>query len=86
MPSTRKQRREVIRVPRGETALPEFDRGAVPEGLVTRRTLREMGLSPGGNRGPVAILIPVYGRPDATDRISGLFEQQDRHAFPHPGL
>ncbi|MFI5808396.1 RRQRL motif-containing zinc-binding protein [Streptomyces sp. NPDC051561] len=34
----------------------EFDRGAVPEGLVTRRQLRDMGLSPGGNRGPVAIL------------------------------
>ncbi|WP_435239965.1 RRQRL motif-containing zinc-binding protein [Streptomyces sp. YPW6] len=56
MPRTRKQRREVIRVPRGATALPEFDRGAVPEGLVTRRALREMGLSPGDNEGPVAIL------------------------------
>ncbi|MFE9700565.1 RRQRL motif-containing zinc-binding protein [Streptomyces sp. NPDC006270] len=56
MPRTRKQRREVVRVPRGETALPEYDRGAVPEGLVTRRALRDMGLSPGNNRGPVAIL------------------------------
>ncbi|WP_331735786.1 hypothetical protein OG333_37530 (plasmid) [Streptomyces anulatus] len=34
----------------------EYDRGAVPEGLVTRRALRDMGLSPGDNRGPVAIL------------------------------
>ncbi|MFC4465226.1 RRQRL motif-containing zinc-binding protein [Streptomyces xiangluensis] len=34
----------------------EFGRGAVPEGLVTRRQLRDMGLSPGGNNGPVAIL------------------------------
>ncbi|MFD3976206.1 RRQRL motif-containing zinc-binding protein [Streptomyces cyaneofuscatus] len=56
MPRTRKKRREVTRVPRGATALPEFDRGAVPEGLVTRRALREMGLSPGDNEGPVAIL------------------------------
>ncbi|MFJ3973494.1 RRQRL motif-containing zinc-binding protein [Streptomyces parvus] len=56
MPRTRKQRREVARVPRSLAALPEFDRGAVPKGLVTRRALREMGLSPGDNEGPVAIL------------------------------
>jgi hypothetical protein len=37
----------------------EFDRGWVPEGLVTRRQLRDKGLSPGGNDGPVAIRIPT---------------------------
>jgi hypothetical protein len=58
MPRARKKRRprEVKRVPRSDAMLPEFDRGAVPEGLVTRRQLRDMGLSPGGNDGPVAIL------------------------------
>lgn len=34
----------------------EYDRGTVPEGLATRRALREMRLSPGANQGPVAIL------------------------------
>ncbi|MFE5372788.1 RRQRL motif-containing zinc-binding protein [Streptomyces mirabilis] len=34
----------------------EYERGAVPEGLVTRRQLRDLNLSPGGNRGPAAIL------------------------------
>ncbi|MFF7976862.1 RRQRL motif-containing zinc-binding protein [Streptomyces sp. NPDC007905] len=34
----------------------EFDRGAVPGSLATRRKLRVMGLSPGDNDGPVAIL------------------------------
>ncbi|WP_405512321.1 hypothetical protein [Streptomyces canus] len=34
----------------------EHDRGAIPEGLATRRQLRDMGLSPGDNDGPVAIL------------------------------
>ncbi len=53
----RRRRREVTRIPRDQAALPEYDRGTtVPEGLVTRRTLREMGLSPGRNQGPVAIL------------------------------
>ncbi|MFE0358053.1 RRQRL motif-containing zinc-binding protein [Streptomyces nigra] len=45
--------------PPSESANPlvsEYDRSTVPEGLVTRRQLREMGLSPGGNEGPVAIL------------------------------
>ncbi|MFB6656829.1 RRQRL motif-containing zinc-binding protein [Streptomyces microflavus] len=56
MPRTRRKAREVMRVPRSEALLPEYDRGTVPEGLVTRRTLREMGLSPGDNQGPVAIL------------------------------
>ncbi|MEU6602378.1 RRQRL motif-containing zinc-binding protein [Streptomyces flaveolus] len=56
MPRTRKKRRgEVKRVPRSDAALPEFDRRACPEGLVTRRQLRERGLSPGGH-GPVAVL------------------------------
>ncbi|MFF4963199.1 RRQRL motif-containing zinc-binding protein [Streptomyces sp. NPDC001222] len=36
--------------------LSEFDRGTVPKILVTRRQLRDIGLSPGGNDGPVAIL------------------------------
>ncbi|MFD9794237.1 RRQRL motif-containing zinc-binding protein [Streptomyces sp. NPDC059070] len=58
MPRPRKKRcrREVTRVPRGDAGLPEYDRGTVPEGLVTRRQLRDMQLSPGGNQGPVAIL------------------------------
>ncbi|MGW4758483.1 RRQRL motif-containing zinc-binding protein [Streptomyces chartreusis] len=58
MPRSRKKRRrrEVTRVPRENATLPEYDRSTVPEGLVTRRQLREMCLSPGGNRGPVAIL------------------------------
>ncbi|GGM19941.1 RRQRL motif-containing zinc-binding protein [Streptomyces chartreusis] len=58
MPRPRKKRRrpEVTRVPRSDAALPEYDRSTVPEGLVTRRQLREMGLSPGDNEGPVAIL------------------------------
>ncbi|MFF5257146.1 RRQRL motif-containing zinc-binding protein [Streptomyces leeuwenhoekii] len=43
------------RVPRNNATLPEFDRRACPEGLVTRRQLRERGLSPGGH-GPVAVL------------------------------
>jgi hypothetical protein len=63
MPRPRKKRRrEVKRIPRSMATLPEFDRGAVPDGLVTRRQLRDMNLSPGdnrspdGSRGPVAIL------------------------------
>jgi len=58
MPRPRKRRRprEVKRVPRSDALLPEYDRTAVPEGLVTRRQLRDMGLSPGDNEGPVAIL------------------------------
>ncbi|MEV6049208.1 RRQRL motif-containing zinc-binding protein [Streptomyces xanthochromogenes] len=58
MPRTRKRRprREVVKAARSDASLPEFDRGAVPPGLVTRRALRAMNLSPGGNRGPAAIL------------------------------
>ncbi|MFI1557613.1 hypothetical protein [Streptomyces globisporus] len=57
MPRTRRKRpHKVARVPRSNALLPEYDRGAVPEGLVTRRALRVMGLSPGDNTGPVAIL------------------------------
>ncbi|MEU5599213.1 RRQRL motif-containing zinc-binding protein [Streptomyces sp. NPDC020298] len=52
----KKHRREVNRVPRNAALLPEYDRGAVPEGLVTRRQLRDLNLSPGDNDGPVAIL------------------------------
>ncbi|CAM5523668.1 MULTISPECIES: RRQRL motif-containing zinc-binding protein [Streptomyces] len=56
MPRPRKRRRrEVTRVPRSEARLPEFDRRACPDDLVTRRQLRERGLSPGGH-GPVAVL------------------------------
>lgn len=54
MPRTRRKRPH--KVPRSEALLPEHDRGTVPEGLATRRALREMGLSPGDNTGPVAIL------------------------------
>ncbi|MBZ6204700.1 hypothetical protein KVH17_34080 [Streptomyces olivaceus] len=56
MPRPRKKRRrEIKRVPRSTATLEEFDRCACPEGLVTRRQLRELGLSPGGH-GPVAVL------------------------------
>jgi hypothetical protein len=42
-------------VPRSDATLPEYDRRSCPKGLVTRRQLREKGLSPGGH-GPVAVL------------------------------
>src|SRR5690606_9423945 len=51
----KKRRREVKRVPRSDATLPEFDRRACPEDLLTRRQLRERGLSPGGHS-PVAVL------------------------------
>ncbi|MEU2271966.1 RRQRL motif-containing zinc-binding protein [Streptomyces olindensis] len=51
----RTRRREIKRVPRTDAALPEYDRGALPEGLLTRRQLRAQGLSPGGHD-PVGIL------------------------------
>ncbi|WP_324607913.1 RRQRL motif-containing zinc-binding protein [Streptomyces sp. Tu6071] len=51
----RKRRREARRVPRSDAHLPEYDRGDCPEGLLTRRQLRDLGLSPGGH-GPVAVL------------------------------
>uniref|UniRef100_UPI002F9196DC RRQRL motif-containing zinc-binding protein n=1 Tax=Streptomyces sp. NBC_01562 TaxID=2975879 RepID=UPI002F9196DC len=65
-PRRKRRRREAKRIPRSEALLPEFDRAAVPEGLATRRQLRDMGLSPGGNDGPVAILRCKYCsyRPD----------------------
>ncbi|MET9568475.1 RRQRL motif-containing zinc-binding protein [Streptomyces virginiae] len=61
----RKRRRELKRVPRTDATLPEHDRGAIPEGLLTRRQLRERGLSPGGHD-PVAVLRCKYCafRPD----------------------
>ncbi|MGW2964970.1 RRQRL motif-containing zinc-binding protein [Streptomyces sp. NPDC001220] len=56
MPRTRKRRRrEVVRTARDAARLPEYDRTAVPAGLVTRRQLRDLGLSPGGHD-PVAVL------------------------------
>ncbi|MEU3879658.1 RRQRL motif-containing zinc-binding protein [Streptomyces californicus] len=56
MPRTRRKRpNKVARVPRSDATLPEHDRRTCPEGLATRRQLRDMGLSPGGH-GPVAIL------------------------------
>ncbi|MFF3505400.1 RRQRL motif-containing zinc-binding protein [Streptomyces sp. NPDC003247] len=57
MPRRRKKgrRREVKKVPRSEATLPEYDRRTCPKGLVTRRQLRDKGLSPGGH-GPVAVL------------------------------
>ncbi len=51
----RARRREVKRVPRTDASLPEYDPGAHPEGLLTRRQLRDEGLSPGGHD-PVGIL------------------------------
>ncbi|MFC8247572.1 RRQRL motif-containing zinc-binding protein [Streptomyces chartreusis] len=58
MPRPKKKRRprEKKQVPRSQAPLPEYDIGTVPEGLVTRRQLRDMGLSPGRNKGHVAIL------------------------------
>ncbi|MFK4123552.1 RRQRL motif-containing zinc-binding protein [Streptomyces longwoodensis] len=41
--------------PRGAQGLPEYDRGACPDHLATRRQLRAREVSPGGH-GPVAIL------------------------------
>lgn len=56
MPRPRKKRRrEITKVPRSDAMLEEFDRRSCPEGLVTRRQLRDRGLSPGGH-GPVAVL------------------------------
>ncbi|GGP80432.1 RRQRL motif-containing zinc-binding protein [Streptomyces melanogenes] len=55
-PRKKRRRREVNRVPRSDAALPEYDHSTVPEGLVTKRQLREMGPSPGDNEGAVAIL------------------------------
>ncbi|MEU9796408.1 RRQRL motif-containing zinc-binding protein [Streptomyces sparsogenes] len=57
MPRPRKKgrRREVKKVPRSTATLPEYDRRTCPEGLITRRQLRDKGLSPGGH-GPVAVL------------------------------
>ncbi|MEQ6027945.1 RRQRL motif-containing zinc-binding protein [Streptomyces salinarius] len=43
------------RLPRGAQGLPEYDRGACPDHLATRRQLRDRNVSPGGHR-PVAIL------------------------------
>ncbi|MFD9794747.1 RRQRL motif-containing zinc-binding protein [Streptomyces sp. NPDC059070] len=66
MPRPRKKRRrELKKVPRGTATLEEFDRRSCPEGLVTRRQLRERGLCPGGH-GPVAVLRCKYCayRPD----------------------
>ncbi|MFE6885834.1 RRQRL motif-containing zinc-binding protein [Streptomyces sp. NPDC057702] len=55
MARPRKMRREIRRVPRTAATLPEYDRHVCPQSLVTRRQLRERGLSPGGH-GPVAVL------------------------------
>lgn len=61
MPRPRKKgrRREIKKVPRSDATLPEYDRRSCPEGLVTRRQLRERGLCPGGH-GPVAVLRCKY--------------------------
>lgn len=53
---SRRHHSEARRIARSAAPLPEYDRGTVPEGLATRRALREMRLSPGANQGPVAIL------------------------------
>lgn len=55
MARTTKQRTAVQRILRGGQGLPEYDRTAVPEGMVTRRQMRDLGLAPGGQE-PVAIL------------------------------
>ncbi|UXX98050.1 hypothetical protein N7U49_48010 (plasmid) [Streptomyces sp. AD2-2] len=61
MPRTRKKRprREAKRIPISAATLPEYDRGNIPDGLVTRRQLRDLGLSPGDNRGPDGARGPV---------------------------
>ena len=55
MARKRKKKSEIKRVARTSATLPEYDRGDVPAGLLTRRQLREKGLSPGGH-GPVGVL------------------------------
>ncbi|MFL4910912.1 RRQRL motif-containing zinc-binding protein [Streptomyces sp. MMS24-I2-30] len=53
-PLPRRRRCPQERLPRGAQGLPEFDRGACPDHLVTRRQLRDRDVSPGHE--PVAIL------------------------------
>ncbi|MGW5658236.1 RRQRL motif-containing zinc-binding protein [Streptomyces humi] len=57
MPRTRKRRRraELVRLLRGAQGLPEYDRGACPDHLLTRRQLRDRNLAKGGHD-PVGIL------------------------------
>jgi hypothetical protein len=56
MPTRPRRRcREQTRILRGASGLPEYDRGACPDHLVTRRQLRDLDVSPGGH-GPVGIL------------------------------
>lgn len=50
-----RRRREGPPPPRTDDTLPEYDRQAWPDGLLTRRQLRDHGLSPGGHD-PVAVL------------------------------
>ncbi|MEV7076644.1 RRQRL motif-containing zinc-binding protein [Streptomyces sp. NPDC093990] len=45
----------MTRLPRGAQGLPEYDRGACPDHLATRRQLRDLRVSPGGHA-PVGIL------------------------------
>lgn len=51
----RRRRRPEDRLPRRASGLPEYDRGACPDHLATRRQLRERSVSPGGHE-PVGIL------------------------------
>lgn len=57
MPRTAKRRRraEAVRLPHGAQGLPEHDRGACPDNLLTRRQLRARNLSKNGQH-PVGIL------------------------------
>ncbi|MCX4231754.1 RRQRL motif-containing zinc-binding protein [Streptomyces ortus] len=58
MPTARTKRPrcpQMMRKPRGASGLPEYDRGACPDHLATRRQLRDRSVSPGGH-GPVGIL------------------------------
>ncbi|WP_369265811.1 RRQRL motif-containing zinc-binding protein [Streptomyces harbinensis] len=56
MSRPRKLRTGVQPLLRSSALLPEYDRGsACPPGLLTRRQLRDRGLSPGG-QGPVGVL------------------------------
>ncbi|MER6466422.1 RRQRL motif-containing zinc-binding protein [Streptomyces sp. NPDC001228] len=55
MPRTRMRRPETVRLLRGAQGLPEYDRGACPDHLMTRRQLRDQHLSKGGHD-PVGVL------------------------------
>ncbi|MEU9438389.1 RRQRL motif-containing zinc-binding protein [Streptomyces sp. NPDC048252] len=54
-PRPRRRQEQAERIPRGGQGLPEYDQGACPDHLVTRRQLRDRGLCPG--RGKVVAIL-----------------------------